>query len=994
MHGMASVGNVISGVGGIVKDLPYNHLVWKDEGRAALVSSAFGVLLALLDYQTADSRDVPTGGVEPPNPALPAGQPPDVPVAPTAATNSFRYFLAKLHRPGDLEYMLNGVLGIWEQHMSATHHVLPGSRKGVPYILESFLLFWKIIDLNKKFRSYVLESDKLVDVFAYMLWFLLEHKDKPQHHGFCRVLSYMIQVLSGESSFGSKLSQPIPGRVAISARWATPGSVGDFFVTSVYYMVATTSGQLNFLYPALIIALANCAPHLQNLQVISSTRLLQLFTSFSSPAFLLADDGHPRLLFFMLEVLNQIIYHQFSANPNVIYAILRSHKRFESMGTFTLAKGLKEIQRIKEAKEEAERLKSGNPIEKGKTAEMTTPTRSLPESPLTSVDEGSVEKLSSTRTSSDAVLQSIREEETDDPVAVPPTPTAGSERVFPTSAISSPPPPSTRPLSEKARGKMKEQGSVTEIEILDPELERVAAAGVGRNGFVPTQDWVASWQQGLPLDTVLLVISELLPKVHELQASSRPSSVTAAVIDYLKVANLKDVLPQPPSIITRRFQWSDASIIWLSSMIWGEIFVKGTTPLAIWNNTNVKLFGVKHTPQARSVTNFVGGLLGNATGVASGTAQDNDTGDMRDQICFFEQLPRPESVLGTPRVAAYLENACVTSGGNWNVGPLAPGESYVGEHPPIVLSDTPAGTLSDPFHASWPSQARRHKKPTTAVAVRSYVTASNLNSGPPDRVLTDWQVYSLISACAACQNDLWIPWSTWTLNCTQSLTTVAQWPLDVPTGTSIPSWAYQDVRQGDTFNITTAMVVKGPESTYVGTPTASINYHLPTQAETFSVSVLPTATASFSNDDHSSHTNVGAIVGGVVGGVVGIAIVVGAIVWYWLRTRHVQNTVPSPLAYYPEGHPPMATYSSVHVVGDPSVVGFQATSPTVFSAEAHTPPPKLYDPSDPSTYPEPPRTPASFGYSQHSGPTSHSPLVTHSVGRSSSDGRYTGAAEI
>jgi hypothetical protein len=68
---------------------------------------------------------------------------------------------------------------------------------------------------------------------------------------------------------------------------------------AIYAMVATAPGHLNCLYPALIISLANSAPHFKNITVTSSTRLIQLFTSFSSPLFLLADEGHPRLLFFM-----------------------------------------------------------------------------------------------------------------------------------------------------------------------------------------------------------------------------------------------------------------------------------------------------------------------------------------------------------------------------------------------------------------------------------------------------------------------------------------------------------------------------------------------------------------------------------------------------------------------------------------------------------------------------------------------------------------------
>lgn len=60
------------------------------------------------------------------------------------------------------------------------------------------------------------------------------------------------------------------------------------------------------------------------------------------------------------------------------------------------------------------------------------------------------------------------------------------------------------PLSEKARGKMRATESVTSLtsprstsgELADEELLSIASAGVGPNGYVPTQEWVSSWQKG------------------------------------------------------------------------------------------------------------------------------------------------------------------------------------------------------------------------------------------------------------------------------------------------------------------------------------------------------------------------------------------------------------------------------------------------------------------------------------------------------------------
>ena len=57
-------------------------------------------------------------------------------------------------------------------------------------------------------------------------------------------------------------------------------------------------------------------------------------------------------------------------------------------------------------------------------------------------------------------------------------------------------------MSEKMRGKMRATSisslslqSPDEVEA-DEELMKVAEAGVGPNGYVPTQEWVTSWQKG------------------------------------------------------------------------------------------------------------------------------------------------------------------------------------------------------------------------------------------------------------------------------------------------------------------------------------------------------------------------------------------------------------------------------------------------------------------------------------------------------------------
>ncbi|KZS98946.1 hypothetical protein SISNIDRAFT_499612 [Sistotremastrum niveocremeum HHB9708] len=583
--------------------IPYNHLVWKTEDtRATLVGLSLQVLCVVLDYQSNGSHDVEIGNGE---------------KSPTAKTNAFRYFLAKLHRTADFDFIIDGLLGIFAQQLTAINLLLPGSRKPVPYLLETIVFFWKILELNKKFRAHLLQSDKSADVLAYLMCFSLDCKDKPRNHGLTRALSYMIQSLSGESGFANKLLLPV--RIQIPPKWTVTGTTGDFMINAVYSVVATTSGQLNSLYPALIIALSNVAPYLKDLTVNSATRLVQLARAFSAPAFLLADEGHPRLLYFLLEIFNAIIQHHLAENPNVIYGILRSHQVFEDLGTFTLARGLREIRRIQLKTEQ----RRDDAEQKGKTKapmEASAEKARLLESegvelPSQSESMESLPRGRTARESHDTLPENIDSQNEEATPGSPPVQILASPAAE-NPVLSGP----VNGMSEKARGKMRQRSMSGDI---TGSLERLAAAGVGRNGFVPTQEWVTSWQQGLPLDTIMLTIAELKPKIHRLQASVSKAKATTAALDFLRSANLIGVLEPAPSLNPRRFVWSDASLVWLSSLIWGEIYMRGISPLGIWNTTNVRLFHVKHTPSPptrhvseamSTVVGGLGGLLGRGGG--------------------------------------------------------------------------------------------------------------------------------------------------------------------------------------------------------------------------------------------------------------------------------------------------------------------------------------------------------------------------------------------
>jgi len=237
--------------------------------------------------------------------------------------------------------------------------------------------------------------------------------------------------------------------------------------------------------------------------------------------------------------------------------------------------------------------------------------------------------------------------------------------------------------------------------------------------------------------------------------------------------------------------------------------------------------------------------------------------------------------------------------------------------------------------------------------------------------------YSLLSACALCQSDDYLKWSAYKENCTTVYPGI--FPYNIPNATKIPSWAYLDVVPSDQFLPAAAQAVAGgPESTSIPSSTSAAASS--SRSSSTSTSVPTTSGSGSSSSSQSSNT--GAIAGGVVGGIVGLALI-AALVFWWTRRRRAQPTSSALVDYMPA---PMTESAA-----SPSGVSFNQTTPF-----GGAPSPKLYDPSDPSTFPSSPaasttytaqdyQTPSQTAYQPHPG------TLYPSVNQGP---RYTGAPEL
>lgn len=79
--------------------------------------------------------------------------------------------------------------------------------------------------------------------------------------------------------------------------------------------------------------------------MVASTKLLHLLEAFSTPWFLFSSPSNHHLVFFLLEIFNNIIQYQFDGNSNLVYTIIRKRQVFHSLANLpsdygTIAKSM------------------------------------------------------------------------------------------------------------------------------------------------------------------------------------------------------------------------------------------------------------------------------------------------------------------------------------------------------------------------------------------------------------------------------------------------------------------------------------------------------------------------------------------------------------------------------------------------------------------------------------------------------------------------------
>lgn len=528
--------NVVCGYDPVGYGLPFNHLLFADH-REPLVEVALQLLVVTLDHDFRPPQNNSAGSSGPESEAW--------------CENLFINYLSRVHREEDFSFILRGFTRLLNNPLVRTY--LPHSAKRIACHQELLVFFWKLCDYNKKFLFYVLKSSEVLEILVPTLYHLNDARADQSRVGLVHIGVFILLLLSGERNFGVRLNKPYSASVPMDIPIFT-GTHADLLIIVFHKIITTGHQRLQPLFDCLLTIIVNVSPYLKTLSMVASTKLLHLLEAFSTPWFLYSNPTNHHLVFFLLEIFNNIIQYQFDGNSNLVYTVIRKRHVFHALANLPTEQGTIE-------RSLSRRSRGGGPTPSVPTTPTeeaqpsTTPTEDEPHPPEEALSAGLNASLAATPR-----LEKMTEQ------AHPASSPAGSTATSPT---------------EKSPPRSGSRGG--------PALTRAASGEEEWRG--PTPEWVASWKQKLPLQTIMRLLQVLVPQVEKI-CIDKGLTDESEILKFLQHGTLVGLLPVPHPILIRKYQSNAGTTMWFRTYMWGLIYLRNVDP-PIWYDTEVRLFEIQ-----------------------------------------------------------------------------------------------------------------------------------------------------------------------------------------------------------------------------------------------------------------------------------------------------------------------------------------------------------------------------------------------------------------
>ncbi|XP_018544974.1 protein HID1b [Lates calcarifer] len=551
--------NVVCAYDPVGYGIPYNHLLFSDH-REQLVEQAVQILIVTLEHEAGSAASAALQALD-----ASTSPSPEEEQEPAGPENLFVNYLSRIHREEDLSFILKGLARLLNNPLVQTY--LPRSTKKIQFHQELLILFWKFCDFNKKFLFFVLKSSDVLDMLVPILFYLNDARADQSRVGLMHIGVFIILLLSGERNFGVRLNKPYTLRVPMDIPVFT-GNHADLLIVIFHKIITSGHQRLQPLFDCLLTIIVNISPYLKSLSMVAANKLLHLLEAFTTPWFLFSSSQNHHLVFFLLEVFNNIIQYQFDGNCNLVYAIIRKRNVFHQLAN--LPSDAPSIQKALQRKKEK---KSG--ISRTNSAENESMEGSRPAVPA---EPGTLKASLEATPGIDKITEKSQVSEDGTMVAVPQSesPQVTADNGATTGASD------TESNSERDH----------EVYRSESEAARSRLSSVSSSvAWSASPDWVLSWKAKLPLQTIMRLLQVLVPQVEKI-CIDKGLTDESEILKFLQHGTLVGLLPIPHPILIRKYQANAGTAMWFRTYMWGVIYLRNVDP-PVWYDTDIRLFEIQ-----------------------------------------------------------------------------------------------------------------------------------------------------------------------------------------------------------------------------------------------------------------------------------------------------------------------------------------------------------------------------------------------------------------
>uniref|UniRef100_A0A3B3Z3X0 HID1 domain containing b n=1 Tax=Poecilia mexicana TaxID=48701 RepID=A0A3B3Z3X0_9TELE len=531
--------NVVCSYDPVGYGIPYNHLLFSDY-REQLVEQALQVLIVTLEHETGYTLNYTANNVK----------------ETSGPDNLFVNYLSRIHREEDLSFVLRGFAQLLNNPLIQTY--LPRSTKKIHFHQELLILFWKFCDFNKKFLFFVLKSSDVLEMLVPILFYLNDARADQSRVGLMHIGVFILLLLSGERNFGVRLNKPYTLRVPMDIPVFT-GTHADLLIVIFHKIITCGHQRLHPLFDCLLTIIVNISPYLKSLSMVAANKLLHLLEAFSTPWYLLSAPQNHNLVFFLLEVFNNIIQYQFDGNFNLVYAIIRKRNVFHQLANLpTDEASIQKTLQKKKNKSGISRLNSTD----GESMEGSRP--AAPAEP------GTLKATLEATPGIDKITEKSQVSEDGTMIALP---------------------RSSSPATPPHRGAINGASDTESNSERDSEVQQMPCCShsVYFSAFSQFHPML-SWKSRLPLQTIMRLLQVLVPQVEKI-CIDKGLTDESEILKFLQHGTLVGLLPVPHPILIRKYQANSGTAMWFRTYMWGVIYLRNVDP-PIWYDTDIRLFEI------------------------------------------------------------------------------------------------------------------------------------------------------------------------------------------------------------------------------------------------------------------------------------------------------------------------------------------------------------------------------------------------------------------